>query len=410
MVAGMIGFAQGAAFEGHLRSVASRISHPLLAAWIILLEPTAASHASSVSSAPIQSDVSVSSPTLVFNTGISGCDNQDTPDAPARAFRDAHGLTHLFAAGSVNRAMIGRDLGHLKRSCHVVYQGQANGPVSSYDNHGWLAAFWATDDHVDALIHNEYHGIDTPTPCGTGDRAGCTDVSITGAISGDGGLSFKRVSGDAGLVATLPYVFDPRPGSFVGLTNPSNIVQHDGFFYVLISQIDADNERKSGVCVFRTKNLDRPDTWRGWDGTTFSVAAFNPYDQTRPRAASDLCQPIAREQLFFSLGSLMWDVARQRFLLVERLQAWDKRPPYKPGAYIFWSKDLLRWSTPTLLLSDAAAGAEQLYPSLIDPNALDQNFSSVGVHPTLYSITVGYGPKTSTWSLWSRAVSIKAVD
>jgi hypothetical protein len=58
-----------------------------------------------------------------------------------------------------------------------------------------------------------------------------------------------------------------------------------------------------------------------------------------------------------------------------------------------------------LLLSDAEAGAENLYPSLIDPDSPDANFSTLGDNAILYTKTGNQGYKS--WKIVARGVHLK---
>src|SRR5271165_5371571 len=67
------------------------------------------SSASAPPAVPSLSGAVIGPKELVFDTR-SGCEQIDIPDAPARAFRDDHGVVHLVATHFVARAMIGPSL------------------------------------------------------------------------------------------------------------------------------------------------------------------------------------------------------------------------------------------------------------------------------------------------------------
>jgi hypothetical protein len=71
---------------------------------------------------------------------------------------------------------------------------------------------------------------------------------------------------------------------------------------------------------------------------------------------------------------------------------WDHR--YGPeGLYLSTSKDLIHWSQPTLMVTQAQLLVEEpqgnwsyAYFSLLDPDSNDRNFSTVGGQPYLYYV------------------------
>lgn len=350
-------------------------------------------------------------PEMVFDADHDGCGPDDQPDAPARAFRDADGRIHLFASSSTNRPFVGPGLAGLRHSCVSAYQGKHRADPAAFDDFGWLAAFWTEDGRrVTGLVHNEFHGWLRPALCPSGDQLACWYNAITLAQSDDGGVRFARVPGAAGLVAAPGHRFRADLHSQSGYFNPSNIVADGGYFYAFMALIDPISSRW-GSCLFRTDDVADGRRWRGWDGQGFTVAAPSPYGATaappdgKPDGAPDgkpdgarLCQPIAN--LMFVVGSVQRHVPSGRWVAVMRFNVWD-RPTHGevPGVYAAQSADLLHWSQPVLLLSDAQArtltgDAEgvQRYPALLDDSTGDRNFATVGDAPRLYTIRTDTGP------------------
>lgn len=357
-------------------------------------------------------------PRMVFDADREGCGPDDQPDAPARAFRDAEGRVHLFASSSTNRPFLGPDLAGLKHSCVSVYQGKHRGDPAAFDDFGWLAAFWTADGRrVTALVHNEFHGWLRPALCPSGDQLACWYNSVTLAQSDDGGVRFARVPGASGLVAAPGHRFRNDLHSQSGYFNPSNIVADGGYFYAFMALIDPISGRW-GSCLFRTDDVADGRRWRGWDGEGFTVAAPSPYDAPggAPAQAGRLCQPIAN--LMFVVGSVQRHVPSGRWVAVMRFNVWD-RPTHGevPGIYASQSADLLHWSPPVLVLSDAqartltgdAAGVQR-YPALLDDSTGDRNFATVGDAPRLYTIRTDTGPEFKGHRLiaWPMRLSLPA--
>ena len=49
--------------------------------------------------------------------------------------------------------------------------------------------------------------------------------------------------------------------------------------------------QQRGICVIRTKTIDNPKSWRGWNGVGFTVAdTLNPYTKTITEAQKKLAR------------------------------------------------------------------------------------------------------------------------
>jgi len=350
---------------------------------------------------------------LVYDTKRDGCDNYDVPDAPARAFRDSQGMIHFFATSSANRAMIGRNFGQLKRVCDVVYRGNHDPRPWAYSDYSWLTGFYADGNIVYGLIHNEFHGHERPELCPSRNYGRCWENSITAAISHDGGYHFERLDDGTNTIAILPYKYKGDQEGLVGYLNPTSILKHDNFYYAMFTAIDRVHPDRSGVCVIRTSSLGDPRSWRAWNGQSFDTRFINPYKTEILDTLAHTCQPVGKDRLFFSLGSLLWKPDERRFLLLMRFQRWDK-PSHgeTPGAYISMSANMIDWSAPVLILSDEQAQSEppstpQLYPSLIDPDASSSNFDSFTRNGLLFTMTTGPEDGYGSWKLWSREVHFR---
>src|SRR6266446_3090411 len=83
--------------------------------------------------------------------------------------------------------------------------------------------------------------------------------------SRDGGVSFSLPKPPGNLVASVPYpyVINNQQGAY-GYSAPSNIVQFEKYFYVLINNWP-HGAQKYGPCLLRTKDVFDPSKWRAWD-------------------------------------------------------------------------------------------------------------------------------------------------
>jgi len=351
-------------------------------------------------------------PSLVFDSIRDGCDHYDTPDAPARAFRDLSATTHFFSSSLVNRQSVGSDLQHLKHSCRIAFNGAHNADPSAYNDYGWLASFYPVGNDVYALVHNEYHGHEHSRLCRSGRYEQCWENAITSAVSHDGGIRFQAHTGSSGLVAALPYKYAGDRAGPIGYFSPSNIVRLNNFYYVLFSVIDRVRGGRSGVCVARTQNLDNAQSWQAWDGTSFRRAFSDPYTTDAERLDRQTCVPVGNGSLLFSLGSVLWSNIANTFVLTMRLQNWDhKQVGERTGIYYATSKDLVHWSERMQLLADTpdgTTGEPQLYPSVLDPTSTDPAYSTVGTAALLFTVTRAGAHDNNATRLWTWMISVGA--
>lgn len=350
------------------------------------------------------------SPHVLFDGLRDRCDDNDFPDAPARAFRDAEGTVHLLATHFLNRQMLGPGLRSVARDCRIAFRGRHDPRPDAYDDYGWLVAPYTLDGRtVYSLVHNEFHGNERAALCPSRSYLRCWENSITWAVSRDGGYRFERPPGPGAVVAALPYRYAGDREKQIGYFNPTNIVARDGFFYAMVTKIDAVRG-DWGVCLMRTQTLADPASWRIWDGSGFNIRQPGPYAGPATGSAARPCQPVGDGRLFASLGSLSWMPQAGAFVLTMRFQNWDRpRRGEVPGVYAATSGNLLDWSEPVLLAADrdlGGSGTQQLYPALLDPAAPDRNFQTLGTRPLLFSIEVERGKPAYDRKLVARPVTL----
>jgi hypothetical protein len=89
-----------------------------------------------------------------------------TPDALARAWRDAAESVHLLAADPRSRTLVGPDLHRLTAVCVPIYQASGDPVPSAFDDLASIGATWTDDDTVvHAQSHVEYQGHRHPSRC-----------------------------------------------------------------------------------------------------------------------------------------------------------------------------------------------------------------------------------------------------
>lgn len=319
---------------------------------------------------------------VVFDTQ-NGCEAVDIPDQPARAFRDERGMVHLIASHFVARAMVGPSLNQLKRDCRVLYRSPEDPDPSHFQFKNWLFSFYTADGRrIAALVHSEYDGVEIPGMCATPEEQNnCWWNTVTYAESLDGGFTFKVPVPPQNLVAALPYryVVGNRASAY-GYSGPTNIMRMGGFYYSLINDWGY-RAQKVGPCLIRTASVFDPQSWRAWDGKGYNIQFADPYREAIPRPEERVCEPV----LSLGVDSLLRHAPSGNFIVTEFV--------INDGFYMQASRDLMHWSSPTLLakLSDlqppeAPHNWTYGYVSLLDPTSTDANFSTVSDTPYLYYV------------------------
>jgi len=329
---------------------------------------------------------------IVFNWSADSCEQIDIPDAPARAFRDADGMIQLIAPHYTNYRMIGPDFNSLVRDCSngPILSSHFDGDPAKYNDHEWIVATYTTDGkNIFAIIHDEYHALDYPgqAQCNSGNALLCWYNALTLATSTDTGRTYTHATAPNHLIAAAPYQYAADQGPF-GVFGGTNIVynKQDGYYYVIV-QVEAFGLQQVGVTPMRTQDLSDPTSWRGWDGTGYTVPFVNPYTQSGFDPADHVVQPIGNGNIEKMQGSLSWSTYFNKWLVVGAAQ--------KGGVWGFYysiSDDLINWVTRKLIMTanvlidpNHSTTVDVLaYPSVIDHADTTRNFEQIGQEAYLY--------------------------
>jgi hypothetical protein len=314
-------------------------------------------------------------------------------DYPARAFRDANGQVNLIAAHYVNRRFVGPSLNRLEHPCDVILRSGMSPDPAAYDDREWLAATYTRDGGtVYALVHDEYQGDKHRGRCQTGSYLRCWYNAITFSRSTDGGASFTQPAAPGALVASVPYRYKPDQG-FYGIFEPSNIVrdERDGYYYVMV-HAQRYKRQQQGTCLMRTRRLDQPGSWRAWDGDGWGVRFADPYRGDVSASDSNLCAPVAYQEIGDMSQSLTYNTYLEKYMLVSPSALRDpKTGSVVNGIYYSLSDDLIHWEPRKLireseLLQTYRCGDRRpiYYPSVLDPRSSSRNFETVGRTAYLY--------------------------
>ncbi|MBY4893376.1 hypothetical protein KUL25_11435 [Rhodobacteraceae bacterium N5(2021)] len=338
--------------------------------------------------------VQISGPAeVVFDWTIDRCNDRHFADLPVRAFRDDGAVTLILPHDASHR-MRGPDFDNLHADCAVLLASTIDQHPDQFANYEWIAASFLQGDTVHALIHNEYQG-NRYLGCDTYDYFSCWYNTITYARSDDGGATFGHpIAPPAHLVASIPEQYAPDEGIF-GAFSPSNIIEHDGFFYAFI-KMQTYPLGSQHTCLMRTATLGDPDSWRYFDGAGFTGVFADPYRDDLRALRATTCTPLALPEIAQMYESVTWNTALQRFILIGTSSD-PSRDPNPYGFYYALSEDLITWQRRTPLLEVRlpwrATGRETvyLYPALIDHGSESVNYETTGADAYLYFTRLNFG-------------------
>jgi hypothetical protein len=337
--------------------------------------------------------------TAVLDTRKDSCELIDIPDAPARAFRDYKGTVHLVASHYKMRQNLGPTLENAKHSCHVAYNSAHDPTPANYNDSTWLDSFYSLDGKkIVALGHMEYHGWEHKGECHTQNDDQCWYNADTLHYSDDGGYNFKSFTPPDNYFVGLPfkYVVDDGPE---GYSVDTNIVKVGKWYYAMATDWNwppncqsGDPEAKCkvpfGGAPIRSDNPLDASSWRGWNGTDFSLTFVDPYLGPVKNPEAHVYTPVP--YMYYVNAVNIYEPAH---IFVATL--WDPwNTAYGPeGLYLSTSTDFVNWTTPTLVISQADLLAKEpkgnwsyLYFSLLDPNAKDANFQTWSNHVDLFYV------------------------
>jgi hypothetical protein len=331
----------------------------------------------------------------VFDHSADACrEDADIPDLPARAFRDASGMTQLLATHYRARRWVGYDLNGIQHRCPLLLVSKNNPDPSAYDDRQWLGSPYTIDgQNIYVLGDQEYQGWRHSGMCDTTVPGwqpwNCFYSATVFMQSTNGGVTYTRTPAPAGLVASVPYPYEANAGP-EGVFQPSNIVYRpDGYFYSLVV-VFPFQAQQGGTCLMRTHTLSDPSSWRAWDGSAFTVRFIDPYVEASEPPASHVCVPLS--PLGIMSASLTYNTYFGRYLLIDAGN-WNDPTSGQPvsGFYYSLSDDLIHWDPLKLLMqatlpSTFTCGGPQPveYPSLLSPTSPSRNYTDTSQRNYLY--------------------------
>ena len=337
------------------------------------------------------------------------CHIIDVPDIPARAFVDKNEQTHMIEGSTNFHIMLGSSVLNQTRSCNISWNETGNPNPAMFAGDEFLDSVIAFDNGtVFVLMHTEYPG-NVYHNCSGPAYPHCWTVSIGAGISHDWGLTWQHLAPPPHhLIAAVPYKYNQTQLAS-GWGDPSNIVQspHDGYFYFAMWNRNQVGLQAPGLCMVRSATLMDPSSWRGWDGSSFTVPFVSPYTLPPGSEAQHICQVLdnmpGRPGACVA-GGLAWSAYLELFVMT--LDCAD-------GTFVMTtSEDLVHWTTAVPLYSQSQLPANVshmtaswVYPTFMDPTAHtafgDRNFGTIGANPALFWVSIGHSPYSDGRHLWA---------
>jgi hypothetical protein len=98
-------------------------------------------------------------PQVTFDWATQRCGDDEHPDLPVRAFRDANGMLQMIISSPSNYRLVGPNLDSLQRDCAPILLSAHDRDQSHYNTSDWLGATYTLDGKtIYAIVHDEYHG------------------------------------------------------------------------------------------------------------------------------------------------------------------------------------------------------------------------------------------------------------
>jgi hypothetical protein len=334
---------------------------------------------------------------VVYDYSTMRCNDSDLFDGVAQALRDSTGRIQLFKNSFYMRRLVGPDFAHLTSDCNTILLPSPLDPNPAHYNYLTGPVMYTENGQdIYAIVHNEWHGWEIPGACPAGfGRRRCGAGANSYAVSHDNGESYTTPTPPANLISTIP----PRPtidDSRTGLFSNTNPVKRGSYYYVL-SLIQSEHQ-DVGICPMRTRDITDPSSWRGWDGTSFSLRFRNPFYEHVDPLRTNTCEAVSYENILGMARSVTYNTTLGKYVLTGSTVKYDPaQSRYVWGFYFSLSDDLVHWSMRELimeapsLLTHTCGGPDALsYPSILDHDSTDRNFRVTDGTAYLYYVHMHY--------------------
>ena len=223
--------------------------------------------------------------TTAFDWSADKCNDNDIPDQPSRAYRDASGKVVLINSHFTVRRKVGNTLATVTQVCSPIAMSSGNNAdPSRYDDKEWLASPYTTDGGttVYALIHAEFQGYNhSPGYCirsgeSFADKQKCWYNALTLAKSTNGGATFSHAAPPDHYVGGPPYRYSAGIGPDRLLPAEQHRARQGR---PLLRARARGGLRRAALrkpACGGPADLGDPQSWRAWDGTASTSGSATP--------------------------------------------------------------------------------------------------------------------------------------
>jgi hypothetical protein len=179
-------------------------------------------------------------------------------------------------------------------------------------------------------------------------------------------------------------------------------------------------KQSPGICIARSSNLLDPKSWRGWNGSHFSIQFIDPYRTVKYRPEDHLCETInilGLSKTDCNIFGIVWSVDWKKFVATVGCIGGEQRRAF----YFATSNDLIHWGDDEAkvlynqsidLPPDISSQTTSFnYPAFLDPTAYsnynDPNFYTIGKRPYLLWTGLGHSPYTDGRHLWATPMELE---
>lgn len=297
---------------------------------------------------------------------------------------DGNNYSYLVS-GQINA--LGSETQPLRVNCSPVLAGPQNSASGNYTGSQWLMGYFKdASGNVFSLIHNEYYGgyfpnahyqIPSSAGCSLGQAYGtlispygCTYTALEMAEMPAGSSSFHLLGSapPQQVIARPSFTYTPNVGFPTGyFTNTNILLNSDGYYYALADDIlTSGGDRR---CPMRTNDITNPSSWRGWDGSGFTV------DMSSGADCADDNRLVGIFPFYLGYSTYL-----QKAIMVGAIPSANL--PNAPTVIAYSvSSDFVNWSQPVsfnvpIFNSSSTGWTGNNYPSLVDVTAIQNTQSS----------------------------------
>ncbi|WP_460876814.1 hypothetical protein [Rhodanobacter koreensis] len=295
---------------------------------------------------------------------------------------DGKNLSYLVS-GQINAS--GTETHAFKVNCASALTSPQDPVSTDFNGNQWLFGFFKdANGNVFSLIHNEYYGgyfpnanfqIPSSTGCSLGQPYGtminpydCTYTALDMAEMPMGSSSFQLLGSTPPqqIIARPSSSYTPNTAGPTGyFTNTNILLNSDGYYYALaVDNLSSGGDRR---CPIRTNNLSVPSSWRGWDGSGYSVDVSNGADCVDDNRLAGIFPTYLGYSTYFKKFIMVGAIASANLANAPNMMAYSLS-----SDFVNWSQPV-SFNVPVFNSSSSQGWTGNNYPALLDVAAIQNS-------------------------------------